>query len=244
MDPAPFSLIPPFVFLICYILIVLLVYLTQSKIKSKEKPKVEEFSDNPLAKPSGTMSILQWEFDYIKTTASEAMRDRHTMTNYYLIVVGIVSSGVISLLKKDSGFPTTAATVLLWFLCTIGMFYFLKIIRLRQAWHDSALAMNRIKKVFVLNSGSKELLENAFLWSVDTLPTANRKWNVFHYSAMFIAFINSVAFLAGSVLINLRINSVTNLPEVTSGFCYWTCLILFGLVLFIFHDFMYNKFLE
>ena len=50
----------------------------------------------PLIDPS---DILGWEFEYARVTASEAMRERHTMVNFYLLVAGIITSGVAALLS-------------------------------------------------------------------------------------------------------------------------------------------------
>ena len=174
--------------------------------------------------------ILQWEFEYARTTASEAMRDRHTMINYYLLAVGIVASGVIAILKNDSDLQASAGTALLWGLCIVGWFYFLKIIRLRQAWYDSAQAMNQIKEVYVANSEreDKQILKAALRWREATLPHSHKRWTVFHYSAMLIAFLNTVASSVGYVLIKMPSS-----PK------QWMFLVLLGLIFFVIHDRLY-----
>ncbi|MCH8019910.1 hypothetical protein IH785_08615 [candidate division KSB1 bacterium] len=179
--------------------------------------------------------ILQWEFEYARTTASEAMRDRHTMINYYLLAVGIVASGVIAILKKDSGLQAGAGTALLWGLCIIGWFYFLKIIRLRQAWYESAQAMNQIKEVYVDKSQGedKDIIEAALRWRQATLPQPGKRWTVFHYSAMLIGFLNAVASSIGYVLIKMPSS-----PK------QWECLVSFGVFFFIAHDLLYVFFLK
>jgi len=60
------------------------------------------------------------------------------MINFYLLVVGVVASGVVAALGQETGLPKAIGTLLLWLLCGIGWLYFLKLIRLRQTWHDSA----------------------------------------------------------------------------------------------------------
>jgi len=174
--------------------------------------------------------ILQWEFEYARTTASEAMRDRHTMINYYLLAVGIVASGVIAILKSDSGLQAGSGTALLWGLCIIGWFYFLKIVRLRQAWHESAQAMNQIKEVYVakLKGGDKQLVKKALRWRQDTLRPRGKLWNVFHYSAMLIGFLNAVAFAVGYVLI-----------KEPSTPMHWMFLGSLGFIFFITHHLTY-----
>jgi hypothetical protein len=48
----------------------------------------------PVQRPPGqdlldASDILGWEFEYARTTASEAMQDRHTMINFYLLIAGV-----------------------------------------------------------------------------------------------------------------------------------------------------------
>ena len=77
------------------------------------------------------------------------MAERHTMVNFYLLVAGVVTSGVVAVLGQGADLPKSIGTVLLWLLCGIGWLYFLGIIRLRQAWHESARTMNRIKEFYI-----------------------------------------------------------------------------------------------
>ena len=134
------------------------------------------------------VNILQWEFEYARTTASEAMRDRHTMGNYYLVAVGIVASAVVALLNPTSGLPAVAGALVLAVLCIIGCFYFANIIRLRQAWRGSAEAMNRIKRFCIENQldFNSQKLECAFMWKADTLPRAAKRWTVFQRSGQLV----------------------------------------------------------
>ena len=235
-------LIIPLCFLFIITLLQWLIFKAQSKHNPSEKSRPIEARNNSLE----ASDILQWEFDYIRTTASEAMRDRHTMINFYLLAVGIVASGVVALLKRDSGIPATAGTALLWGLCIIGLFYFLKIIRLRQAWHESATAMNQIKQVYIVNTEAKdsEILTDAFHWDVGSLPPANKQWNVFHYSAMLVGFVNTVAYVAGGVLVYLKKSSAHTQTEVLLLPWQWILLGLSGLGFFIMHDIFYRKFLK
>ncbi len=194
-----------------------------------------QLSKKSESKTLKAADILQWEFEYARTTASEAMRDRHTMINYYLLAVGIVASGVIAILKNDSDLQASAGTALLWGLCIVGWFYFLKIIRLRQAWHESAKAMNQIKEVYVdkLQGDDKQILEEALRWRQGTLPPPGKPRTVFHYSAMLIGFLNGVALAAGYALIREPSTPV-----------HWMFLVLLGLVFFIIHHLLYVFFLK
>ena len=189
--------------------------------------------------------LLQWEFEYIRVTASEAMRDRHTMINFYLLAVGIVASSVVSLLKKDSGAPTGTGTALLWGLSVVGILYFLKVIRLRQAWHESATAMNQIKDIYVdgVSEDKQEILKKALKWRSDTLPGLDKRWTVFHLSAMLIGFLTSAALVVGYVLVRLEPvpNGSGALPIPMEE---WLIIAIVGLVVLWLHDLAYSRLLK
>lgn len=189
----------------------------------------------PLLDPS---DILGWEFEYARITASEAMQDRHTMVNFYLVIAGAVAAGVVAVMGKDFSLPKGTGTVLLWVLVGVGWLYFLKLIRLRQAWHDSARAMNQIKEFYIENTDkfAPEVLRTAFLWQSGTLPPPDKNWTVFFYSAALIALLDSVAYVAGGALIDL--NATLSSPGLAM------LLTLFGLAFFVFHVGLYFAFLR
>jgi len=183
--------------------------------------------------------ILGWEFEYARTTASEAMQDRHTMVNFYLLVAGVVASGVLALLGRGADLPGATGTVLLWLLCGIGWLYFLKIIRLRQAWHDSARTMNQIKEFYIQHAKEfdADVLRSAFRWQAQTLPAPDKPWTVFFYSGLLIGLLDSVAYVAGGALLDLE--AARSSPLLVLG-----SLTLFGLAFFAFHVWLYFAFLK
>ena len=188
--------------------------------------------------------ILGREFEYAKTTASEAMADRHTMVNFYLVVFGALGTGLLLVLgglSSEASLPPALGTVLLWLLCIVGWLYFLKVIRLRQAWYGSAQAMNRIKTFYIEHSEDFEPdeLRRAFLFRPETLPAPDKPWTVFFYSAMLIALLDSAAYVAGGILLGWIANQPLSLHLPVVGL-----LFLFGLVLFAFHVRMYFAFLR
>jgi hypothetical protein len=164
-----------FVFLVvnAVILLVILALNRRTGARPSQPARLEWESKHLKAS-----DILGWEFEYARTTASEAMQDRHTMINFYLLVAGVMASGVVAVLGQDTELPKAAGTVLLWLLCGIGWFYFLKIIRFRQAWHDSARAMNQIKDFYVQHAKDFEpdVLRDAFRWKTETLPPPDKPW--------------------------------------------------------------------
>lgn len=183
--------------------------------------------------------ILGWEFEYARSTASEAMSDRHTMVNYYLLAAGLLATGVLGFLGKDSLIPVEAATLLLWLVCGVGWIYFLSIIRLRQAWHESAGAMNQIKDFYIrhVKELSPDEFSTAFRWRSHTLPDPDKAWTVFFYSAMLIAFLNTVCYFGGAVLLRIKQPSGFDprLLAVLAGL---------GLIYFFFQVWLYREFLR
>lgn len=230
-----------FLYLAANVVILLAILAANKRVSgsSSSGPKPVEPSSTDATAGLSASEILQWEFEYARTTASEAMQDRHTMINFYLLAAGIVASGVVAVITAETGVPNQIGTVLLWVLCGVGWLYFLKIIRLRQAWYDSALAMNTIKSFYLGNCEhfSQQQLETAFRWRADSLPAPERRWTVFFYSAMLIAYLDTAAYVVGAVLINFH--AAISPP--------WTVLLtlsVFGLIFFCCHVWLYGRFLR
>jgi len=117
----------------------------------------------------------------------------------------------------------------------IGWIYFLHILRLRQAWCESAHAMNQIKEFYVVNSRvPDELARSAFLWNGRTLPKAGKKSNVSYYSAMLICFVSAVFIFFASWLLSPAAQQ--------SSISLFTWLI--ALYHFLFQIFCYSLFLD
>lgn len=228
-----------FVFLVANVLTLLAILAMNRRAGDKPSQPPTQTQETQGKEFLDSSDILGWEFEYARFTASEAMQDRHTMVNFYLLVTGVLVSGVVGVLAQKTGLPKAAGTLLLWLLCGIGWLYFLKIIRLRQAWHGSAQAMNKIKDFYIqhVKDFKPDELREAFLWKAETLPPPDRPWTVFFYSAVLIAFLNSVAYVAGGALLSLTARR--SFPLLVLG-----PLALFGLAFFAFHVWLYFAFLR
>lgn len=180
---------------------ILLLILAANRHKQVKPTAPPILPGEPLVDPG---DILALEFEYARITASESMTERHTMVNFYLLIAGITTSGVLTLLARQNDLPTATGAALFWVLVGIGWIYFLAIIRLRQAWCTSARAMNRIKGFCIEHARGVDpaTLRTAFLWQPHTLPPADKPWTVYFYAAMLIGFLNSAAFVAGGVLLS------------------------------------------
>lgn len=202
-------------------------------VKRLKNPRLQE---NAFA----FSKLLLREFDYIRETAAQAMNDRHTMVNYFIIITGaflaIIGSRFFgaSDIFSDTKYISIiiGAAVVINF---IGWVYFMHLIRLRQAWCDSATAMNQIKEFFVVNGRvPDDIAKSAFLWDLKTLPKAGKKSNVSYYSTMLISFVSAVVLFFASWLMS---------PESQTGsISLFACF--FGLYHFIFQMLCYSLFLD
>lgn len=221
------------------VLILCLILWRNRKQAEKSPPQAQIAPERPAQPQLNPSDVLGWEFEYARTTASEAMQDRHTMVNFYLLAVGIVATGIVSTLgEKSSTLPKGTGTVLAWLLCAIGWFDFLNLIRLRQAWQESARVMNWIKEFYIRHAKDIEPseLSKAFLWKSTTVPAPHKPWTVFFYSAMLIGFLDSVAFVVGIVLLHPN-------TFLSSSWLGWLVFFL-GLCFFVFHVVLYFAFLR
>ena len=155
--------------------------------------------------------ILLKEFEYAKETADQAMDDRHTLVNYFLLSAGVVLASFGIMVSEEGGakfayrYEVLVGLSLLF--NTVGWVYFMQVVRLRQAWCESARAMNHIKHVFAKNCAIDfAIAKNCFRWNFETLPRAEKKMTVFYFSALLISILNAAAIvLAGIIVIDLNL---------------------------------------
>ncbi|MDW7679458.1 MAG: hypothetical protein SCK70_02770 [bacterium] len=168
--------------------------------------------------------ILIQEFNYARETAAQAMNDRHTMINYFIVISAAVLSFLGSrLIVSDPFDPPSGQKIqfmvgIAFLVNFIGWLYFLHLIRLRQAWVSSAQAMNQIKEFFIINSGlAEDAARSAFLWKSNTIPPAGKRSNVFYYSIMLISLISAgVIFFASWCL--FQPSAMANIHLLSVGF--------------------------
>ncbi len=149
--------------------------------------------------------IVLREYEYVQETMAQAMDDRHTLVNYFLLATGVVMAAIGAVYSTEgmyySPYKNHITIAICVTLCVVAWIYFLKIVRLRQAWCDSCAAMNRIKQFFLVNDGlSDEDGRSPFLWKSNSIPRAGKKGNLFYLEALLINFISSLAIAAVSVL--------------------------------------------
>ncbi|MDZ7289990.1 MAG: hypothetical protein ONB44_06080 [candidate division KSB1 bacterium] len=240
-----------------YILVVtiFIIIVQRSNRETPRMPRVPELQLIKQRTKAGKLrlsEILIEEFDYVKETASQAMNDRHTMVNYFLLSAGVVLAGSGVMVSAEGGitFPYRYEILIALNLLfnAVGWVYFMQVVRLRQAWCESARAMNHIKSVFTKNCEFfPQLARKAFRWNIKTIPPAERKMTVFYFSALLIGILSAAAItLSSIILVNIKLlreaDTIHQAKELPSNFLWMS----FGLGLYhlFFQMSMYTAFLE
>lgn len=136
--------------------------------------------------------ILELEFTYAKETAAQAQNDRTVVVNLYLFLVGGVGSLTLTLPQiSETAVPIPRAGYGLIFgmLAVIGFFTVLKLVRLRQAWHDSVQTMNRIKDFYLIKFPE---IASAFRWRTESIPAPGKPFTIYFNLALLVALVDSL----------------------------------------------------
>ena len=96
-------------------------------------------------------SVMLAEFNYANATAYQAMDDRGRMFGIYLGIASVLAGGVGALyeLGSKSAHSEVIASSLLVLAGFVGLIFFFKIVRIRQALDDSLVTMNIIKEHYI-----------------------------------------------------------------------------------------------
>ncbi len=161
--------------------------------------------------------ILEQEFEYARETAMQAQNDRTVVVNLYLILVGAVGSLLLALPSFSSpgrvSLPTQAMGVFFILIALLGFLTLFKLIRLRQAWHESARAMNTIKQYYAARFPG---LEQAFHWQSTTIPRHDKPWTITFILSLMVILIDSVA-LGGGIFLLLPVSPQLGLTVTVSA---------------------------
>jgi ADP-ribose pyrophosphatase len=149
-------------------------------------------------------SVMLAEFNYASATAYQALEDRGRMFNFYLGITGVLASALGALY----GFGTNIvhseylALALLFLAGFMGVIFFFKIVRIRQAFDDSLLTMNTIKERYISEFKGKVLaIEGIFRWRTKTMPSGRRFGSLTFLVCFAITFIDSIAVGLAAVVI-------------------------------------------
>lgn len=148
-------------------------------------------------------AIMQQEFEYARETSLQANNDRTQIVNLYVILVGGVGSlalGLPALSAENGQAPSLLLGIICLLLGVLGLFNVLKLIRLRQAWHDSAKAMNQIKDFYMAHYPN---IAPAFRWRTETIPPPGKMGTITFDLVVLVAVIDSLAMGGGLFFLGL-----------------------------------------
>lgn len=155
-------------------------------------------------------SIMLAEFNYASATAYQALEDRGRMFNFYLGITGVLASGLGALYGFGSHVEQSQALALALLILAgfIGVIFFFKIVRIRQAFDDSLLTMNVIKEHYIKEfNGKVPAVEQIFRWRTASMPSGRRFGSLTFLVCFAITFIDSFALgLAAFVITELVTN--------------------------------------
>ena len=177
-------------------------------------------------------NMLLEEFNYASLTAYQSMEDRTRMFNLYLLLVGVLASGlgvVYQLSGSISIYSRPLAIALLLIAGIVGVAFFTKLIRLRQAWRESVICMNVIKE-FYIQQFRRQMprVERAFRWRLKSIPAGERFGSTTFVVCSTVALIESVCFAGAAFVI------ANNVPFLSTGvYPYMSALVIFAIALLL-----------
>lgn len=183
-------------------------------------------------------SMLLEEFNYASVTAYQAQEDRARMFNLYLLLIGVLGSGLAAAYQLGGGLKSYAgelSVALLLVAGFMGIAFFIKLVRLRQAWRESALAMSLIKEYYIAQfSASAPEAARAFYWRLRTLPTGEKRTSTTAVVCGTVAMLGSLCFAGATVVLGLLVlpqwlgaSEAATLPWAFAGIVFVVALILF-----------------
>ena len=141
-------------------------------------------------------SVMLAEFNYANSTAYQAMDDRGRMFGIYLGIASVLAGGVGALyeLGSKSANSEVIASALLVLAGFVGLIFFFKIIRIRQALDDSLVTMNVIKEHYIKHfKGKYPDIEKIFRWRLESIPPGSRFGSLTFLVCLAIMVIDSIA---------------------------------------------------
>ncbi len=146
--------------------------------------------------------ILRKEFDYAMQSSLQANTDRTQVVSLFLILVGAIGSLSLALMQipdherlhlsaRQSGIGALLVAL-------VGFFTVMKLVRLREAWFDSVLAMNFIKDYY---ASCFPWLNQAFHWKTATIPRPDKLWSISFDLVLLVATLDSIAIAGGLALV-------------------------------------------
>jgi 8-oxo-dGTP pyrophosphatase MutT (NUDIX family) len=161
----------------------------------------------PLTNTDQTLrleSMLLAEFNYANSTAYQALNDRGRMFGVYLGIASVLAGGVGALyeLGSRSAHSEVIASALFLLAGFIGLIFFFKLVRIRQAFDDSLLTMNVIKEHYIsIFKETVPAVDKIFRWRMESMPSGRRFGSLTFLVCLAVTMIDSIALGLGAVVI-------------------------------------------
>jgi hypothetical protein len=165
---------------------------------------------------SESLEILKLEFDYAKSTSIQAQQDRLTLVNFYIGLFTLVVSVTIGIFENISDTYSKGISITFFILSVIGYLFVLQMVRLRQAWIDSAKVMNRIKDYFT--DRDENLLEY-IIWKTNTIPKPHKFKTINYFSSIIITLLGTGSLVAGLIVLEVFWIQIALLSSLYSIVC-------------------------
>jgi hypothetical protein len=151
---------------------------------------MKENSQTKLQIPLEPGEILMAEYNYASQNAFQANNDRVQVFNF--IFANSITLVVAAVLSNNIPEVTSwLFSVVFLFLGFIGLVALLQLIRLRQAWLDSVLAMNKIKQFYEEHTELE--ISPAFRWKITSIPPGDKLFSLSFSFILIITVTNSLA---------------------------------------------------
>lgn len=153
-------------------------------------------------------TILSAELNYIVATATQANEDRSTVTTFLLTTIGTLVAGVLGFQADIPNITIyKALALLLLALSVFGILTLLQLIRLRTAWHESIVAMNRIKDFYVDHLTQLDL-NHAFEWRRQTCPKHYKMLSFSWLLAAQVVLLSTLTFIGAAFFLLIGFNGL------------------------------------
>src|SRR6185437_2915872 len=179
-------------------------------------------------------SIMLAEFHYASAAAYQALDDRGRMFGIYLAIASVLAGGVGALyeLGDKSAHSEVIAATLFLLAGFIGLIFFFKIVRIRQAFDDSLLTMNVIKEHYIsVFKGTVPAVEEIFRWRMKSMPSGRRFGSLTFLVYFAISVIDSLALGLAAVVITELVTNDANTDFVHLPANSLTYIIGFGVLI-------------
>lgn len=153
-------------------------------------------SDPPKLDPD---EILVSEFGYITQTAFQTNEDRSRVLSFYMVTIGSLLGAILGVRSDGSSGVYLAFGGLFVLLSIFGILTLLQLVRLRQAWFEAAIAMNKIKDYYI--SQYKDLTK-AITWRTNKEPARINFWSIGYLQALQVSLLGGVTAGAAAFCFN------------------------------------------